>query len=73
MKCSCTAKTLRAENYEGSIVLVLRCYFCGKLVDTLFIPKTEEAFRAIKEATQYIPNDVEGDTVEQDKLEETDV
>ena len=59
MKCSCTAKTLRAENYEGSIVLVLRCYFCGKLVDTLFIPKTEEAFKAIKNEITRLDNEWE--------------
>jgi hypothetical protein len=53
--------------------MVLACYYCGKRLDSVSIPRTEEAFKAIKEATQYISNDVEGDTVEQDKLEETEV
>jgi hypothetical protein len=69
MKCSCTAKTVVAETHRDAIVLRLRCYFCGKWLDHIAFPKTEEVFRAVKEATQYIPNDVEGDTVEQDKLE----
>jgi hypothetical protein len=57
MKCSCTAKTIHAEVACDCINLDLRCYFCGKFLDTVCIPKTEEAFRAIKEATQYLPGE----------------
>ena len=55
MKCSCTAKTMSVYEVTGTdIVLSLRCYFCGRVWDSMQVPKTEESFKAIKESTQYL-------------------
>jgi hypothetical protein len=58
MKCSCSSKIMSVWSVDvDDITLLLKCYFCGRRWDMLTVPKTEEAFKAIKEATQYLPGE----------------
>ena len=59
MKCSCSSKTTRAYLYSDETIIELCCCFCGKRLDSVSIPRTEEAFKAIKEATQYLAEETE--------------
>jgi hypothetical protein len=59
MKCSCKVKTTRTYVFSDDTIIELCCYYCGSVCDSVSIPRTEEAFRAIKEATQYLAEETE--------------